>query len=280
MNEPNWGLIRSGATFEALVRTLVGFEDPQAVLLGRPGQDGGQDIRSGDGTRVFQAKFHEKPSSAKAIADAKAEIKKVIRYREPGHKRHGQWNDVTHWTLVTNTAFNPTDQERWDKEVVPEFKKAGLTAEFWGECKLECLLDKHREVERSFFGGEVRAFLSIAEARERMIEEEPFLRRETLGNFCGREADLKWVRAFLESNRLFLVVHGEGGVGKTRLLLEAGEVISEEGDWQVLWANVETMTNTSTWFSTVVRERPTLLLVDEPRDEALLRTLVEQLGGL
>lgn len=56
MAERRWGAIASGATFEALATTLVFFEDAKAALFGRRGKDGGQDARSGDGTRVFQAK--------------------------------------------------------------------------------------------------------------------------------------------------------------------------------------------------------------------------------
>lgn len=65
MAERNWGTITSGATFEALVRTIVAFEDSGASLFGRRGKDGGQDARSSDATRVFQAKHHENGSAAR-----------------------------------------------------------------------------------------------------------------------------------------------------------------------------------------------------------------------
>ena len=52
-----------------------------------------------------------------------------------------------------------------------------------------------------------------------------------------------------------------------------------DGEWQVLWANVESMVATGAWFEAIVPERATLLLVDEPADEGLLRQLAEQLGG-
>lgn len=38
-----WGLIVSGATFQALASTLLFFQDAKAVLFGIPGKDGGQD---------------------------------------------------------------------------------------------------------------------------------------------------------------------------------------------------------------------------------------------
>ena len=59
MADRNWGMIRSGATFEGLASTIVFFEDHRAVLFGRRGKDGGQDVLSGDGKTVYQAKFRK-----------------------------------------------------------------------------------------------------------------------------------------------------------------------------------------------------------------------------
>jgi hypothetical protein len=279
MAEPKWGVITRGATFESLATTIVFFEDSTAALFGRRGKDGGQDARSGDGTRVFQAKHHEKPSAAAAIRDAKSEATKIEKYREPGHSRHAQWNGVTHWRLVTNAEFNPSAKLKWDKEVVPLFSQQGLVADYWERENLNALLAKHPEIHRSFFENETRVFLSIPEVKERLPGQEPFLRRDALGPFCGRTAEKATIRKFLASDRLFLVIHGAGGTGKTRLLVEAGDEIASDGEWQVLWANVESMAATSAWFEAVVPERATLLLVDEPANETLLQQLAEQLGG-
>src|SRR5712692_8696105 len=112
MANREWNRITSGAMFEALATTLIFFEDPKAALFGRHGKDGGQDARSGDGTRVFQAKHHEDGSAAKAIADAKQEAAKVVEYRKPGHARSEQWKGVTHWRLVTNASFSDPARQR------------------------------------------------------------------------------------------------------------------------------------------------------------------------
>jgi hypothetical protein len=278
MANRNWNLITSGATFEALATTLLFFEDPQAALFGRRGKDGGQDVRSGDGTRVFQAKHHEDDSAAKAIADAKKEVAKIAEYRKPEHARSAQWKRVTHWRLVTNASFNPTDEQRWATEVVPLFTAQGLSADYWARTHLDALLTEYPWVDRSFFQNETRVFLSLPELREYLPSQDPFLQRPALTAFFGRTNEIAQVRDFLMSDELFLVVHGAGGIGKTRLLVEAGEEIAGEGAWQVLWANVASMASTGTWFQAIVPERPTLLLVDEPEDEQLLRILSEQLG--
>lgn len=279
MADRKWGAIADGSTFEAMATTLIFFEDSRAALFGRRGIDGGQDARSGDGQLVFQAKHHEDESATKAIADAKKEAAKISDYRKAGHARHEQWRSVGAWRLVTNAAFNPSDRQKWDAEVVPLFAAQGLSVDYWERANLDALLDKHPEVHRSFFENETRALLTLAEVRDRLPAQEPFLQRASLGAFYGREADVSVVRAFLASDELFLVLHGAGGIGKTRLLLEAGEEIASDGDWQVLWANVASMKATGAWFEAIVPERPTLLLVDEPPDEQLLQVLSEQLGG-
>ena len=186
---------------------------------------------------------------------------------------------MTHWRLVTNAPFNPTDRQRWDTEVVPLFSAQDLNTDYWERANLDALLDKHPEVDRSFFQNETRVFLSLPEIYEQLPSKEPFLQRTALPGFFGREHEIARVRDFLLSDKLFLVVHGAGGMGKTRLLVEAGGEIAGEGSWQVLWANVTSMASTGTWFEAIVPERPTLLLVDEPEDDQLLRMLAEQLGG-
>ena len=280
MANRNWGQITNGATFESLATTLLFFEDPRAALFGRCGKDGGQDARSGDGKRVFQAKYHQDGSAAKAIADAKKEVKKIAKYRTPKHEREPQWRGVTHWRLVTNAAFNSANQQTWDSVVVPLFHAQSLVADYWEQANLDALLAKHPGVDLYYFQNKTRVFLPLPEVREMLLKRERFLQRDTLGTFFGRDAEIQSLRSFLASSKLFLVIHGAGGVGKTRIALEAGERIAAEGAWQVLWANVASMGVSGAWFNAIVPEHQTLLIVDEPEpeDRKVLRALAEQLG--
>lgn len=278
MPNRNWGLINSGECFEALATTLIFFEDHQAKLFGRRGKDGGQDARSGDGSTVFQAKYHESGSAARAIADAKSEAGKIESYRRSGHSREAQWAGVTHWTLVTNAEFNPTDNQKWDDEVVPLFKSLELNASYWERARVDALLDKHPEVDRSFFRGEMRVFLTIPEAELAALKEMPIHWPEHLPVCVGRDTELDDVGNFLKGDRLVLMISGPGGVGKTRLLLEAGAKAAVDGEWQVLWALKDSMKVSSAWFDAVQPERKTLLLIDEPEDEGLLKQLFEQVA--
>lgn len=278
MADRNWGMIRSGATFEGLVSCLIYFEDQKAALFGRRGKDGGQDVRSGDGLTVYQAKYHENKSAARAMKDAEREAAKIAEYLSPDHPRHAQWQHVRQWVLVTNAEFNPTDDHRWKEQIAPRFQKIGLRARYWGRADLDTRLHGQREVDRSYFLNEKRVLLSLPEAQERFELDAVFLSRATRVTLRGRQQELASFKEFLSSSATFLVVDGPGGVGKTRFLLEAASEIAAPEGWQVFWANTASM-EAGPWYDAIVPERPTLLLVDEPQDEKLLRLLVEQVGG-
>ncbi|MCK6565412.1 MAG: ATP-binding protein, partial [Dehalococcoidia bacterium] len=276
--EREWSKIGSGGAFEGLVTTIIYFEDPTASLFGRAGADGGQDARSGDGTLVYQMKHHVAATPSKAISDAKAEATKIKEYRHPAHGRYAEWSAVKKWRLVTNASFNPADQQRWDTEVVPAFQALGLEASLWELATLEALLAKHPEVDRAFFGGENRVFLTLPEVRGRPSFEPEFIARGAAAGFEGRAGEIAKVLDFANGTQAFLVVHGPGGIGKTRLLLEAGELLSRSA-WQVLWANTSTMESSGSWYEGIVPGRKTLVIVDEPESEQVLRQLVEQVGS-
>jgi hypothetical protein len=279
MSQPNWGHISNGATFEAFARMLLYFEDARAILFGRSGKDGGQDIRSGDGVTVFQAKFHQDGSSSKAVADAKKEAAKIANYQKPDNPRYRQWAGVRNWCLVTNCDFNPTDHEIWQNDIVPLFSGLGLVASYRGKADLEARLADFPEVRRCFFGNQIRVLITLGEAKDRIDSEQPFMDRE-IGRTYGRETELKEYRSFLDdSNLKFCVLHGAGGIGKTRVLHQGGLDIESETDWTVYWANTVSMSHTAEWFTSIVPERKTVLLIDEPKDDTLLQMLVEQLGG-
>ena len=277
----NWGLFTTGATFEALVTTLVFLEDSKAALFGRPGRDGGQDALSGNRTLVHQGKFHQTATGTKAIADAKKEAKKIKKYRTPGDKREPQWRKATNWRLWTNAQFTSGEHLRWTNEIVPLFAKLNLRAEYYERQTIEAKLDLFPAVSQSYFGGEPRAFITIPEARHAIAKSEPSLARGLEVALRGREAELDALLEFASSEKRFVLVHGTGGVGKTRLALEAGDQLAYDHGWQVLWANVKTMETTlSSWLQGIVPERKTILIVDEPANESLLQLLADQLRGV
>ncbi len=277
----NWGSIQSGATFEALARSIIQFEDPKAKLFGRKGKDAGIDALSSDGIMVYQMKFHQNASADNARNDAKKELEKIQKYQKPDHQNHKLWEKVTHWKLITNADFNPNDNQKWNEQIVPIAKQLGLTADYWTKANLDGFLDKHSEIERTFFQGENRVFLILPEAEECVREQQPFLDPNVKSQFVGRDKELEQIKRFLESpDKRFMVIDGSGGIGKTRLLLEAGWRAEEE-NFQVFWALVESMNASNFWFDAISPEKPTLLLIDEPQPEHLnlLKILDEQIGN-
>lgn len=188
MADRNWSAITSGATFQSLVNAILRRVDPAASPYGKLGPDGGQDARSGDSKTVYQAKYHSNATAAKAISDATRELAKIRKYKAPGHAHAPLWEGVTHWCLVTNAAFNQIDEQRWLNEVVPAFRAEGLEAENWRRENLDNLLVAHPDIDRAFFGGETRTFLSVGEAMERYRRDRAIKAGGELGRFCGRKS--------------------------------------------------------------------------------------------
>ncbi len=270
----NWSLIQSGEAFQSLVNTLLLFEFPGTRVFGRAGKDSGQDARSADNETVYQYKHHSDSSFAKTLSDANNELTKISKYRQPTDTRYGHWQHAQEWVLVTNLPVNPNDMARWDKEVVPDFSNIGLKAALWSSEKLEALLTKYPHVAEAFFEGQNRCFLSVGEAYE-------FTKADEIGDsglrvaLLGRDAELNNVDAFFRGTKKVLWMHGPGGIGKSRLLLEIGTKAETAGK-QVLWAVEATMSRSTQWFSAVNYSLPTVLLLDEPQDPDLIRAVAEQ----
>ncbi len=280
MSDINWGLIRNGYTFQDLICALIRLEDHEARLYVRPGKDYGQDAGSGDGCIIYQMKFHQDEAGSQAIGDAKKEAKKIAKYLETPGQSQEIWQGVKKWILISNVGFNPVNRSTWDKEIKPLFACLGLEASYWEKSEIETRLHKYPDLKQAYFGGETRVFLGIAEAIEQ-VRLQAFEHPNALdAHYHGRETELEQYKNFLlNDSKKILVIHGPGGIGKTRFLLEGAETQVLSEGWQVLWANVATMTTTSSWFMGLIAERPTLLLIDEPDDAKVLKTLVEQISG-
>lgn len=279
----NWAAITTGDEFQSLANSLIAHIDPKARLFSRPGPDGAQDALSGDRKTVYQAKHVQARSAATAIRAALKESAKVAKYQQPTSAHYDKWKSVSHWRLLTNANFGPGDSERWDNEVVPAFAKLGngITAEYWCAAHIESLLSDYPEVRRAYFEGEVRLFLSLGEKRRSLDPATSF--GEDLGfqaKYVGREAELARFDQFLHGNERVLLVHGPGGVGKTRLLYEAAcRALESESVSDVYWGNLENLDASTTWYSGLVPERSLLVLLDEPTEPRIIRRVLEELAS-
>lgn len=279
----NWGLIKSGEVFQSLVNTLVGHKDPKARLLTRPGRDGAQDCVSGDGTTVYQAKFHADRSPAKFLRDAQNEADTIAEYRSPEDPRYELWRNKKRWIGVTNARFNANDRAKWDSTIVPAFAKVGLVAECWTSGDLESFLVDYPEVYRAYFEGETRLFRSLSEERRKLVDAEVIeggSADDFRTDFAGRDAEFSAFDQFIQGTHRVLLVHGPGGIGKSRFMYEAAcRAMGAGAIAEAYWGNLENLEASTAWYAGLVPERGALLILDEPDEPALLRRVLEEMRG-
>jgi hypothetical protein len=279
MTDINWSKIGNGQTFESLSAVIVRHEDVKARVYDRPGKDAAMDIKSGDGSIVYQAKYIGDQIFNNAIKESLKELDKIKKYKKENHPNCEFWVDVKKWCLITNARLNPTDEKKWQEQVVEKFKAEGFEdVELWHHATLIEKIIKLPHVKQEYFEGENRVIISLAEAYE-AIENDQIVSIAISLEYRGRQSELEALGKFLKSNdKRVLPVHGPGGVGKTRFALEASIFANEQEDWDVYWANVQTMSLSSKWFQTIIPSRKTLLVIDEPDDAKTIEILLEQIS--
>lgn len=273
----NWGLIQNGGVQESLMHAVLYAEDPHTILFGRPGKDAGQDARTADGTVVYQSKYRDSLDMDEAIKLALEEFEKIKKYRAPNHANYEHWKDAKQWVLFANLSINPNDDAKWKSKVTPEFKKEGLTADYWDKEIIEGKLAEKPEVRDVFFGHENRVLVGLKEAHD-LLKDERIGSVSLETPMLGRDAEVALVKDFIDSpEKRVLPVIGPGGIGKSRFLYESLVTLSQEG-WRVLWGLPGTMSKSSQWFRLLNGTQKTCVALDDPDDPGLLRAVIEQLS--
>lgn len=277
MGRLNWSGF-DGAEFESLVHSLLFFEEPGVVLFGRPGPDNGQDAISGDKTHVYQAKYGCALGIQEAIRRSKIELDNIRKKLSPDNEDYKYWSKVTHWTLVANFEKNPSDQARWEREIVSAYSDLHLELDYWDATDLEALLTSHPDVEQAYFNGRNRSFVGLWEARrslEKGILGEYFFATKP----CGWDCQFQKIDEFAESaQHRFLFVHGKAEIGKTRFLYESAVRLSENG-WRVLWGLSDSMSQSDAWMTGITgANKKICLVVDSPKSSELVNAIYEQLS--
>jgi hypothetical protein len=277
MSALNWGVIQDGGTFESLMHAILYAKDQGIILFGRPGRDAGQDARTADGSKVFQAKYRQHLTMEGAVQVALEELRSIKEYRDQKHPNNIHWRNALHWVLVANILANPNDDEEWRAKVAPAFQKEGLSADYWGIKTLEGELAKHPHICDVFFEGENRVLVGLKEAHDR-------LRSESIGGaflekpFIGRDLEMEAIKTFISNGeKRILPIVGVAGIGKSRLIYESMVLLGQDG-WRVLWALPESMSRSSGWFHLLNSNQPTCVAIDDPNDPDLLRAVIEQLA--
>lgn len=274
MREPNWGIIRSGECFEALVHALVFADDPKARLMDRPGKDKGVDALSGDGRTVFQAKFGQHFTMDDVISCAEAEIAKIKRHRENDDET---WRIVENWVLYANITINTWDAEKWQKFVQNFKRETGLSAECHNLALINQQLIDHPEIEQEFFEGRNRCLL-YAQETYRTLEQQSFLSCFHKTGFVGRDADVRQVVEKLDTTDTRIVlVTGHSGVGRTRFLYELFLKYSLDSV-RTYWGLVESMGQSDSWFCSLNLGERTVVFVDDC-NEGVIGLILNQLNA-
>jgi hypothetical protein len=272
-----WELITSGATFHELVGNLLLHADPATNIYNREGPDGAIDALSGDRKMVFQSKLHKNGTPANAFADARAELAKIREHQKAGSKWHPIWSEVTAWKLVTNVPFGPADDQKWHDEIVPEFAGIRLTAQYMAQPRLDRMLADYPTVADAFFGLRPRLFVSLAEHRAALRAREVMDRAYEIP-LQGRDADLDAVADFVHnSDHNVLLIHGPGGVGKSRLLVESAAKLVAEGAIANVYCGPPHLSTSDNWYVGIIPETKALVILDEPADAAFIDHVLTQL---
>ena len=273
MSEPNWGMIRSGECFEALVHALVFADDHKARLMDRPGKDKCVDALSSDGEIVYQAKFFSDLTMDKVISIARSEMVKI---KEHINHADATWSKVMNWVLFINVSQNTWDVEKWNA-FCAEFKAyTGIDAYCNGLANINQLLTTHPEIERVFFNGQNRCLLY---AKETYMKLEQHSYKSSFHNtrFVGRDAELRRMMKILDSsNNRLVVVAGPSEVGRTRFMFEAMMALACDKK-RAYWGLIDSMEYSSRWFDGIPLGQDAIIFVDDCDSERRLKLILDQM---
>ena len=276
----NWNSL-DNKKFEKMVSILILHNDIEAKTYNRPGPDAGIDIKSSDGKTVYQIKYTTKSENfSQIISEAKKELKKIKKYRDPNHNNFQHWDKVEEWCLITNASCNPLDESKWKKKIETPFKQlTGLKATFKNGTHLEKMLLDFPSLKKEYFERENRAFLSLPEAIQSKTENDPIFDKGFQQQFQGRDQELSKFSKFIKSDKKLIVIHGSGGIGKTRFAIEAAKQTNKEEKYSIFWANTTTMESSHNWFHLITSGKKTLLIIDEPTEKRTIEILLEQISS-
>lgn len=278
MSEINWDSINWRA-FETLVSILILREDIEAKTYNRLGTDAGIDIKSGDGKTVYQIKYITNQEDFSAIINkAKKELQKIKDYKNPNHKNFQYWDGVEKWCLITNTLYNPANKSKWEEEVAKPFLQfSELKSVFIDGTSLTKKLIQFPALKEEYFNGDNRVLLSLPEALDSKKTDIIFSKGFNPDSIEGRSEELDKFSNFIkEDDKKIILIHGPGGVGKTRFAVEVAMQANKKTGCDVFWANTATMEKSNNWFQSMISGRKTLLIVDEPREKQTIDILLEQ----
>jgi hypothetical protein len=231
-----WHIIDSGERFQDLIGCLLLQEVSKDVqIFGKPGRDYSIDASySGEyagknGSWRFQAKHYKNLADLKKelrgsdTKDGKhkdGEVDRILAHlaAAPDDMAYKLWKGVTQYTLMTSLKLLP--QERQEIiEILKPLSDIGINVDIWDGEKIEKLCEANPFVMQQQFGDDPPRFLQVAEFR-RQQSKGPFGGFFISLPYLGREVLEAQFKTFMEGDQVVFFMHGPGGIGKTRAILE------------------------------------------------------------
>lgn len=282
LKQINWSST-TGDKFQDFCNALLSFEvSKRFIPFGAAGRDQGNDgiyIGLYDGLAGkwrFQHKFH-------------AEEKAASRVKNDMEKEVGNIEDEDHFILLTNVKLGPAQREKVlnaGGDVMRELHKKPARIDVWDGAKLFNLYLRFPILkfwlEEGFYTFQlVKYDVAFAAALNNDVDSI-----YTLNNlFISRVKELNVLRSFLDDpGKSVVMVTGEAGVGKTRLVIEFfKQEIDLRDDWDVFALRVHGINYDKLAFA-LESPRNILLLVDDahqydPRVIADLKKLAGDMNG-
>jgi len=124
-----------------------------------------------------------------------------------------------------------------------------------------------------------RGFISLDEHRDILVSREVLERAYDLP-FHGRVAELARIREFVENSpKQVLLIHGPGGVGKSRLQYEAARGLRDEGRVEAVYCGTPHLEAGGDWDIGDASEINALAIFDDPKEPILIDRLLAALQG-
>jgi hypothetical protein len=244
MTRFNWAQIEGPEQFQEFAGAyLVHVVSKRTVPFTKSGRDYCIDARldeSADGKPGgwrFQAKsyadFDDLAQTLRGRAQKPGEVARILRHLDapPDDAGFKLWTGVRQYRLLTNLELLPQQRDALLEQLRPLVGR-GMEVDVWDGAWLKTRTEEHPLLLEIFFGADPPMFIPLAEFERRQLLSP---RGELLRAlpFAGRDDAKRDFDALLGSAAGLLLLHGAGGVGKTRALLELARQIDDDARFSV-----------------------------------------------
>lgn len=240
-NEINWSTIKTGQQFQNFCNRLLEFEFGSDFLpYGAEGRDMGIDGQfrgkygNKEGNFIFNYKFLD-PSMDKSRAR-----NLLVQQLKGTKRRKGELQKMDSvrpdfYYVLTNVKITP----HYSKKIEEISEGHKFETAIWDGEKLENLIVKYPLIFQSYFGSELPLFLRYQEYFSKELGGKGLLDHSI--SLHNRIEEKKRFEEFLISEKKILMIDGQGGIGKTRLLIEFARIAEKQG-WTQRFIRIETET--------------------------------------